>query len=179
MILPPPSPSPDRGVRCGGWWWRGGRDAVEVVLGYLFFRSDCLAVREPAPEGAWLAVPGPGWRGGGWGAGEGAPGCFASGVVFSCLRKFPRYRCWLISGEGRGVSAAGIAPVPLKSVFILSMKSPLPLCSRPRVSLGTCSPWHARYLPGFSEACFCALLRDQRLENMICRGAEEFNELSS
>lgn len=61
MILPPPSPSPDRGVRCGGWWWRGGRDAVEVVLGYLFFRSDCLAVREPAPEGAWLAVPGPGW----------------------------------------------------------------------------------------------------------------------
>lgn len=89
MILPPPSPSPVRGVVVVVVGSMG--DAVEMVFGYLFLRRDCLAVRESAPEGAWLGFARAGLPEGGDVEGEGAPGCFASGVVSCFLPKFPPY----------------------------------------------------------------------------------------
>lgn len=102
-------------------------DAVEMVFGYLFHRRDCLAVREPAPEGALARLCEGRAAGGGEVEGEGAPGCFASGVVSCFLPKFPLYEYYQSSREGRRVDRAGIPlPVPLKPVFILGTESSLP-----------------------------------------------------
>lgn len=93
-------------------------------------------MREPAPKGARLGFARAGLAEGRGGRSSRVFG-FGGGLLL--LPKFPLYRCYLKSREGRRVNTTGIPPAPLKSVFIRGTKSPLPLCSRPRVSLGTFS----------------------------------------
>lgn len=153
MILPPPSPSPVRGVVVVVVGSMG--DAVEMVFGYLFLRRDCLAVRESAPEGAWLGFARAGLPEGGMWREKEPPGVSLRGWSLAFFRSFLLTSINRTAGRVGGLIEQLFPPVRLKPVFILGTGSSVPFCSRPRVEPAPSSPRQARYRPGLSEACLC------------------------
>lgn len=161
LILPPPSSSPVRGVV-----WFSGTHFSEVIA---WLRGNwCLRSLTRLCEGQT------GSGGEGVLGGKVLLGVSLRGWSLASFRSF-LYRCYLSSWEGPRISTEGIASVPLKFSFwarnplysnVVGLAYPYPL------EPALCTRWQSRYLPSFSETCLLALLYEQRLENMICGGAD-------